>query len=106
MLQKFLDAFDACTGHRTALRALLDLPVPGGARFVFALGTAILALCFLQALTGIVLAAHYSPSSIAAWVSIVFLEERVFLGKLARGLHVWGADALLVVLVVYYTHTT
>src|SRR5262249_31012029 len=101
MLEGLRDALDARTGYRSTARALLDLPVPGGARLAYGLATAIAALCLLQALTGVVLAFAYAPSVTSAWASIVFLEEKVPLGRLVRGVHAWGAEILLVLLLVH-----
>jgi ubiquinol-cytochrome c reductase cytochrome b subunit len=79
-----------------------ELPVPGGARFGHVSGPVLLLLVALQALSGFVLALHYAPSVGTAWASIVFFEERIRAGAFIRGLHSWGASAVVLALVFHF----
>jgi ubiquinol-cytochrome c reductase cytochrome b subunit len=76
------------------MRKLLDAP-----------GTVLLLFVALQFLTGFVMALHYSPSVATAWASVVFLEERIQGGRFIRGLHAWGASAIVLLLVVHFVRT-
>lgn len=104
------------------LRALLsewvfDKQVPAGVGFMRALGTALAVVLLTQAVTGMVLALSYVPSPDHAYASIRFIDEEVKatvaghvvpVGKFLRGLHHWGAGAVIVLaflhlLRVYFT---
>jgi len=78
-------------------RWLADEPVRGGARLAFAFGATLLALVGVQFATGVGLALWYSPSEAAAWASVWWIEERVWLGSLLRGIHHHGASVAVVV---------
>jgi ubiquinol-cytochrome c reductase cytochrome b subunit len=85
------------SGLRSLWRWLADEPVVGGARWAYALGATLLTLVAVQLLTGIGLALWYSPSEAAAWASVWWIEERVWLGSLLRGIHHHGASVAVVV---------
>ncbi|MHB8419736.1 MAG: cytochrome b N-terminal domain-containing protein [Myxococcales bacterium] len=79
--------------------------MPGGARFAYAFGSVLVVLLALQAATGLALAFVYSPSTAGAWASLAFLTREVPAGALVRGLHRWGASALVVVLGLHLLQT-
>lgn len=88
--------------HRAGLLSLLRFfaaeEVPGGARWSYVFGSVLLALFALQAVSGVVLMAYYSPSATQAWASVAFVQDQVWGGWLVRGLHHFGASAMIVVL--------
>lgn len=75
---------------------LLDREVPGGLTWWHTLGSATLAVFAVQVVTGVVLAMYYSPSPDHAYDSISYLERGVAGGAMLRGLHHWGASAMVV----------
>jgi len=77
-------------------RTLLDEPIPGGASWIYVFGSATLFLFLLQAVTGMFLAVYYAPTPDHAYDSIQFIEEQVTFGAFVRGLHHWGASAMVV----------
>ena len=77
-------------------RSLLDREVPGGLTWWHTLGSATLAVFVVQVVTGVVLAMYYSPSPDHAYDSISYLERGVASGAMLRGLHHWGASAMVV----------
>jgi ubiquinol-cytochrome c reductase cytochrome b subunit len=79
------------------VRHALDEPVRGGARWAYVFGSALVVLLALQGLTGASLALFYSPSATDAWASVHFIQHHVWLGWLTRGLHHYGASAMVVV---------
>jgi ubiquinol-cytochrome c reductase cytochrome b subunit len=101
----FWDELDARVGHRALLRAALDEPVPGGARFAYAMGSVLVVLLLLQVATGVALAFVYTPSVTGAWASVAYLESTVPAGAIVRGLHHFGASALVVVLALHLGQT-
>jgi ubiquinol-cytochrome c reductase cytochrome b subunit len=91
------DWFDQRTGHRELVRHALEEPVRGGARWAYVFGSALVVLFGLQVVTGASLALFYSPSATDAWASVHFIQHHVWLGWLTRGLHHYGASAMVVV---------
>ena len=87
---------DERTGLRAGLRVTLDHPVLGGASFAYVMGAVLLFLLVLQGVTGALLAFYYSPSATDAWASVAYVEDRVTLGWLVRGLHHHGASAMVI----------
>ena len=82
-------------------RALLDRKMPGELTWWHTLGSATLTVFIVQAVTGIVLAMYYAPSPDHALDSIRYLEHTVASGALLRGLHHWGASAMVVLVVAH-----
>lgn len=76
-------------------RTLLDEPIPGGASWIYVFGSATLFLFGLQAITGMFLALYYVPSPDAAYDSVQFIQHEVSFGWFVRGLHHWGASAVM-----------
>lgn len=77
-------------------RTLLDEPIPGGASWIYVFGSATLFLFGLQAITGMSLAVYYAPTPDHAYDSVQFIETEVTFGPFIRGLHHWGASAMVV----------
>lgn len=95
--------FRAWLLQRVPLGALLrlgrDEEIPGGASFAYALGSATLFCFLLQVVTGIWQLFYYVPSVDHAYDSLMWMRTQVPFGWLLHGLHYWGAN-LMVVLVV------
>ncbi len=87
------------------VRAFLDEHVPGGARFVYVFGSALVILFLVQAVTGVGLALYYSPSANNAWASVFYIQHKVAFGQLLRGLHHYGASAMIIVLGLHVLQT-
>ena len=82
-------------------RTLLDRKMPGNLTWWHTLGSATLAVFLVQVVTGVVLAMYYSPSPDHAYDSIRFLEHTVISGALLRGMHHWGASAMVVLVAAH-----
>jgi quinol-cytochrome oxidoreductase complex cytochrome b subunit len=67
----------------------------------YGLGGSSLVIIALQAVTGILMMLVYRPVPEAAYSSIVTLERDVAFGPLVRGVHWWGANLLVVVLLAH-----
>ena len=72
------------------------------------LGTLCALTFIIMAVTGMVLAFYYVPDPDKAWESVKFITDEVALGKIVRGLHHWGAGAMVFLvfchLMVSYLH--
>ncbi|MBI2895641.1 MAG: cytochrome b N-terminal domain-containing protein [Deltaproteobacteria bacterium] len=86
------------TGLGRLVRGAVGEEIPGGARWAYVLGSALVAALAIQVLTGLGLMLTYSPGATTAWGSVYFIENRVALGWLLRGMHHHGAQAMVVVL--------
>ena len=79
-------------------RTLLDEPIPGGASWIYVFGSATLFLFVTQAITGMFLAVYYAPTPDHAHDSVRFIMEEVLFGSFVRGLHHWGASAMVIMI--------
>jgi ubiquinol-cytochrome c reductase cytochrome b subunit len=95
MAERLLMWLEERTGLPSALKRVLDRPIPGGARWAYALGSAVLFCLLLQALTGLLLALDYAPTADGARASVQFIEQQVQAGRLIRSLHHWGAGLMI-----------
>jgi ubiquinol-cytochrome c reductase cytochrome b subunit len=95
------DWLDDRTGYRALVKGFLEEPILGGARWSYVFGSALVVLFLLQAVSGIALAAYYSPSATDAWASVNYVQTQVYLGWLLRGVHHYGASAMVVLVVLH-----
>jgi ubiquinol-cytochrome c reductase cytochrome b subunit len=86
-------------------KTLLDEPIPGGASWIYVFGSATLFLFLLQAVTGMFLAVYYAPTPDHAYDSIQFIESEVAFGAFVRGLHHWGASAMVLAIGLHMLQT-
>ncbi|MDO8526597.1 MAG: cytochrome b N-terminal domain-containing protein [Deltaproteobacteria bacterium] len=90
-------------GWKDIRETLLDrkIPSPGRWGWLYTLGSATLAVFILQVVTGTLLGMNYSPSPDHAYDSIRYIMTQVPMGSLIRGLHKWGATAMIVLLLLH-----
>jgi ubiquinol-cytochrome c reductase cytochrome b subunit len=88
------------TGYRTAVRLLLDEPLPPGTGWFFTLGSLLLALLTVQLLTGVALTLYYAPTPDHAYDSVRFISATP-LGRFVRGLHHFGASFIVVAVALH-----
>ncbi len=96
MLSRLYAWLDSRLKLEPVKETLLDEPIPGGASWIYVFGSATLFLFFLQAITGMFLAVYYAPTPDHAYDSIRYIETQVLFGAFVRGLHHWGASAMVV----------
>ncbi len=89
--------FDDLTGLSRALgpAALHPVPPAGRAAWLYVLGSATLVVFVLQVATGTALATGYVTGSGDAYESLRFITGTPF-GRVTRGLHAFGASAMVV----------
>jgi ubiquinol-cytochrome c reductase cytochrome b subunit len=97
MIKKAIDFVEDRTGAGALLRRAFDEQIEGGVRIGHALGNALLVLFVFECVTGTFLALTYLPSTRDAWSSVFFIQEKIVNGWFIRGVHSYGAEAMLVV---------
>ena len=83
------------------VRLSLDEQIPGGSSFFYTEGSAILIIFAIQVVTGILQIFFYVPTIDHAYDSLSYLRTEVPFGWLIHGLHYWGANLMIVVVVVH-----
>ncbi|MBI4282669.1 MAG: cytochrome b N-terminal domain-containing protein [Chloroflexi bacterium] len=81
--------------------ALFTRLIPVGVGFWYTLGFASIFVFINQVLTGMVLSLYYSPSPDHAYDSVNYIMNEVTFGSVVRGLHHWGASAMVVLVVAH-----
>jgi menaquinol-cytochrome c reductase cytochrome b subunit len=89
------------TGVRTGLNWFLFRNIPAETSWFQTLGFTAMALFGMQAVTGIILAMYYKPDPATAYQSIDTITNDVTWGWLVRGMHKWGASAMIVVVFLH-----
>jgi ubiquinol-cytochrome c reductase cytochrome b subunit len=75
--------------------------IPGGARWRYVSGSALVFAFVTQVVTGFFLWMFYSPSSQTAWESVYYIQHEVQGGWLLRGIHHFMAQAMVVLLGIH-----
>jgi quinol-cytochrome oxidoreductase complex cytochrome b subunit len=83
--------------------------VPSDINWMQTLGSAALTAFLVQAITGVILAMYYVPSSATdpatgkpvAWESIDNITNHLFMGWLVRGMHRWGASVFIILMFLH-----
>src|ERR1700686_1796748 len=96
---------DQRTGADKILHHSLDEPIPGGARFAYVFGSALLFIFVSQIVTGICLALYYVPAHMVAHVSVAYIVKKVAAGAFLRSLHSYGSSAMVIVLLLHFLQT-
>ena len=71
------------------------------ASWFYVFGSAAFVVFMLQIVTGIMLALIYVPSAGEAWNSLQTLNHSVVLGWFIRGLHGWGSDFMVAIVLIH-----
>ena len=83
-------------GHRVVPDAASN---KSGWLYVF--GIATLVAFLIQVVTGVALATKYIPSPDFAWDSLVYITDEVWLGGFLRGVHFYGASAMVLLALIH-----
>ena len=76
-------------------------PVPPGAKWKHVFGSAALTAVIVQVVTGIGLLTTYVSSTGGAYESLRMISDKAPLGSLLRGMHYWGASAMVVMVTIH-----
>ena len=97
--------FDRRTGLDAVMREALDEPIPGGARFAYVFGSALLFIFVSQVITGLFLALYYVPSADHAHTTVAYIAKAVTAGSFLRSIHAYGSSAMVILLLLHVTQT-
>ncbi len=100
MAAKLSSWLDERFGWRGVWQAIFLRNIPK-VNWLFTLGSATLFIALNQAITGILLTIYYVPTPDHAYDSVQFITTEVTAGWLIRGLHHWGASAMVIVTVLH-----
>jgi quinol-cytochrome oxidoreductase complex cytochrome b subunit len=100
MLIKFGEWLDERVGWRQVWETIFLRQIPK-VNWFYTLGSATLFLAINQIVTGILLTIYYVPTPDHAYDSVQYITTQVAMGWLIRGLHHWGASAMVVVVVLH-----
>jgi len=91
---------DERLGWRRVWEAIFLRKIPK-VNWLYTLGSATLFVAILQIVTGILLTIYYVPTPDHAYDSVQYITTQVPAGWLIRGLHHWGASAMVVLVVIH-----
>jgi len=104
-LRRAWDALDDRTGISKVMLPVLRHPVPPDARWYYVFGSATLFAFLVQVVTGIALALAYIPSTAEAYQTLQFITHQAPFGRVLRGIHYWGASAMVFLIGLHMART-
>jgi quinol-cytochrome oxidoreductase complex cytochrome b subunit len=100
MASNIIDWLDERLGWKNIWNAIFLRQVPK-VNWLYTLGSATLFVALNQGITGILLMLYYVPSPDQAYNSVQFITYQLPAGWFIRGLHHWGASAMVVLTVIH-----
>src|SRR5512139_2787423 len=100
-MPKVKDAIRQRIGWETHLEPFLYKALPSDLGWSATLGSLCAMLLALMAASGMFLAMYYSPSPDRAYQSIDYIMTEIPLGPILRGIHHWGAAAMVLAVVAH-----
>lgn len=97
--------FDDRTGLAQVLGPIARHPVPSGSRWWYVFGSATLIAFVIQVVTGIALSTAYISSTANAYDSLKFITDEATFGRFLRGLHYFGASAMVLLVGLHLIRT-
>ena len=88
-------------GWERYLKPFMFKRLPSGLGWTALLGSLCALIFVVEALTGIFLAMYYNPAPGLAYESINYIMNDVAMGRVLRGIHHWGAGAMVVLVFVH-----
>ncbi len=100
-MSRLISFFADRIGWQKYLKPFLEKPLPVGLGWTVTLGSLCALLFAVQAITGMILAFYYNPSPEQAHTSINFIMHDVSMGGILRGIHHWGAGAMVILVFIH-----
>ena len=105
ILLKIWQWFDDRTGASKVWKVTAGHMVPRNTGWWYVFGSATLVAFMVQVVTGIALATIYVPSSENAYHTLEFISYQAKWGHLLRGMHYFGASAMVLFIGIHLTRT-
>lgn len=105
MIGRLKEFLESRGGLVTAWRHFADEPAPIRKAWLYTLGSAALLAFAVQLATGLLLALSYAPTPDHAHESVRAIETKLMGGSLVRGLHHWGASAMVLLVALHLART-
>lgn len=100
MFTKVGDWLDERFAWRVVWEAIFLRKIPH-VNWLYTLGSATLFVALLQGFTGILLTIYYVPTPDHAYDSVVYITTQLPGGWFIRGIHHWGASAMVVLTILH-----
>lgn len=104
-MRRILRWIDEQTELVSIIKHFLEEPLPKGTGWPHIFGSAALFMFLVQAATGIFLMVYYVPSPENAYETVQYIQRGVTFGALVRGIHHWGASAMLLMVGLHMLQT-
>jgi ubiquinol-cytochrome c reductase cytochrome b subunit len=101
LLKRLIDAFEERTGLIKIMSDIARHPVPPDTGWWYVFGSATLVAFVIQVATGVALATAYVSSSGSAYDSLQFITTKALMGNLLRGMHYFGASAMVLLVGIH-----
>lgn len=95
-MRHFFALLDDRLGISDALLPIIQHPVPRDVNWWYVFGSAAMTAFIMQVITGVALAFIYVPAPSAAYDSLQFITHEQVLGSVVRGIHYFGASAMVI----------
>jgi len=100
-IKQFWEWLDDRAGISDAINPLAKHLVPKDAKWFYVFGSATLFCFLLQVITGVALALLYQPTTADAYASLQYISTEVPLGSILRGIHYFGASAMIILVGIH-----
>jgi ubiquinol-cytochrome c reductase cytochrome b subunit len=100
-----LNWIDVRSGVVKDIWPIVTHPVPKTTNWWYVLGSATLIAFVMQVITGVALAFTYVPAPNSAYESLAWITDEAALGGVVRGIHYWGASAMVILVVLHMART-
>src|SRR5579884_4447128 len=99
--QRLFDWLDTRLSIRSVILPIIEHPVPRNVNWWYVFGSATLVAFTVQVITGVALAMSYVPAPNSAYDSLNFITNQAVLGSLIRGIHYFGASAMVILIAIH-----
>ncbi|HEY3082159.1 MAG TPA: cytochrome b N-terminal domain-containing protein [Chloroflexota bacterium] len=100
MLRRVWSWIDDRLGLSATVKPIAEHPTPRTG-WDYVLGSAALVAFTVQVITGVALGFSYVPAPNSAYESLEFITHNAMLGGLVRGIHYWGASAMVLLVAAH-----
>src|SRR5438128_7427194 len=100
-MKSLLTWCDRRLGFSKAVLPIVQHPVPRNVNWWYVFGSATLVAFIFQVITGVALAFTYVPAPNSAYQTLQFISHQALLGNVVRGIHYFGASAMVILITVH-----